>query len=311
MKKYYIPLMALAISLLTISCSNTDSYEDNNSTPSLGDVKKFNELSFLQNNLVQVSEDGSFIRRVNGLPINENDTTVVYIGKDNMAQAEETFIDWLAPNTIVTNIDNGLEARLTDEEGKTQGTVFFKPTDSSLTFNGLPTLAEVTFSQGTAIKHVTKVVFLPHSSWPLTRKESPYYVGDLVEKATYDEGVQKWLCIREAKEGESGLLVYLSHRTVFPSSSIDINKFASPSDAKTVSSIIRPHFDAFQKFFSVADMSLISGDYYWIDDYKVIMSGIYSIRLSDGDIDWWNVSFYEPHKRYIQVASFGMEEYPD
>lgn len=304
MKKYYILLMAMAIAFFSVSCGDNDD-DNGNNTPD-GKPLGFDDLGFLQSNLVLVNEGGEFVQRINGATLVSGDTTTVYIGRDDLAHAESTFISWLSPTTVVNETKEGLSADLTDGEGNPQGTVFFREAMAGDTFQNGRVLAVVTFSPETDIKHIEKVVFLPHKLWPLAKKESPYYVGDITKEKTYDEGDRDWLCVREAKEGECGLLVYLSQRKSLWNSGV-INNFASPNNAKAVSAAIRPQFEAFKQFFSAAGMTL-NTDYYWINDWHSFLPGIYSIRFSDGDIDWWNTSFKNPSWRYVQVKTFTQQE---
>lgn len=309
MKKYYFLFMAFAIAFSATSCSKDDDENNGSNTPD-GSLEEVDELSFLQESLVQTNEKGEFVKRINGAVLDQNDTTTVYIGRDDRQHAEKTFLEWLSPTTIVNETKNGITAQLKDEKGNFQGTVYFSEALTSDKYNDHIALAVVTFSPETAIKHVKKVVFLPHEAWPLNKhKESPFFVGDTDKRGTYDEGVRDWLCVREAKEGECGLMVYLSQAVDLWDDTV-IDHFASKSDAKAAAATIGPQFSTFQNYFRSAGMTL-DGDWYWINDYRSFPPGIYSIRLTNGDIDWWNTSFKNPKHRYIQVSTFNQQEYDD
>lgn len=309
MKRIYVYLAALTMAFTTMSCDDDVNNEDIKPVR----IDKFDELTYLQNNIVQVDENGKFVCRINGLPL-KSDTTVVYLGKDDVKQAEDTFLSWLAPNTVVNHVNNGFEVNLTDGKGTPQGKVYFRSADNATTFRSHPVLAEVTFSPETDIKHVTKVVFLPHEAWPVQGKQSKFFVGDVIRADWFTpEGAGNlWLCVREATEGQSGLLVYISHKKGCWDKWY-CKYFASPSTAREVSAILRQQWDAFAVYFKSAETELVKGDYHWINDTKdmVFETGIYSIRLSDGNIDWWGTVWKNPSWRYIEVQTFGMEDVED
>lgn len=306
MKRYYLFLMAIAIAFATVSCGDKEDDNNENGQQS-GPVEGYNDLDFIQSNLVEVNEKGEFVKRVNGAALVSGDTTTVYIGRDDLAHAESTFLGWLPPTISVSENGEGFSANLTDEHGNAQGTVYFREALSTEKFHNSQALAVMTFSPETDIKHVKKVVFLPRGAWPLNRLHSPYYVGDLVPGGTLDEGVRRWLCIREAKEGESGMLVYLSERKSDWDRADQYGQFASPSNAQTIYSIIKPRFDIFKTFFAAGGMTLYN-DYYWINDRKIVPQGIYCIRFTDGDITWYNTSFFDPEYKYVQAKTFNQCE---
>lgn len=297
--KSYIVIAIGTLAMIACSPNNEDIPEiPQEEQPERGDVTTFNQIKFLQNNIVEVDSLGNFVQRVNGAPLNSADTTELYIGVANLSDAAEMFQSWLSPDTEVrlsapSTID--MEAGLKDESGQLQETVYFKVVDES------PTLAEVTFAKDTMMKHVSKVIFIKDSAWS-ENDESPWLIGDTQSYKTFEDGVRDWVCIRESKNGVSGLFLYISNSTGYCGKSY-IKNFASVSTAKEVSEILRKDWDMYVALFDeVGAGELNKGDYYWINDWH--FPGIYAIRLSDGDIDWFDIIFHSPYKRYIQTKTF-------
>ena len=85
-----------------------------------------------------------------------------------------------------------------------------------------------------------------------------------------------------------------------------LEDFASVSLAKEAAKVTKENRDNLRPLFSEAGMTL-EEDYYWIDDYKyyVFGVGVYSIHLKTGHIDWWEIVWKSPSKRYLQVQTFG------
>ena len=296
--KFYATTTAIALCAATIISCSPDEGITPDTPQERGDVTTYNQVRYLQDNIVEVDSLGNFEQRVNGAPLNPVDTTELYIGVANLSDAAEMFQGWLSPDTEVkllapSTVD--MEAGLKDENGQQQETVYFKVVDEA------PTLAEVTFAKGTVMKHVSKIIFIKDSAWP-ENDESRWMIGDFQYDNTYSEGKHNWVCIRESKMGVSGLFLYISCKKGYYGKYY-IKNFASVSTAKEVSKILRKDWDMYVAFFDEAGAGeLNKGDYYWINDWH--FPGIYAIRLSDGDIDWFDIIFHSPYKRYIQTKTF-------
>jgi len=302
--KSYIVIAVGTLAMIACSPNNEDIPEiPQEEQPERGDVTTFNQIKFLQNNIVEVDSLGNFVQRVNGAPLNSADTTELYIGVANLSDAAEMFQSWLSPDTEVrlsapSTID--MEAGLKDESGQLQETVYFKVVDES------PTLAEVTFAKGTVMKHVSKIIFIKDSAWP-ENDESPYMVGDFDTRDTWNEGKHWWLCIREAKKGVSGMMMYISYHAWGPDILDGSSVWASPGLAKEASEILRGNWDSYVAFFKEADRTLDSS-FYWINDYtySVFVFNQYAIKLSSGEIDWFDCLYRSPRKHFIQLRTFGL-----
>ena len=294
--KSYAAVMVVALCATTLtSCSPNEDITPED-TQYHGEVTVYDQVKFLQDNIVEVDSLGNFIQRVNGAPLNSADTTELYIGVANLSDAAEMFQGWLSPDTEVnlsapSTID--MEAGLKDENGQLQETVYLKVVDEA------PTLAEITFAKGTVMKHVSKIIFIKESAWP-ENDESKWLIGDFQYDNTYDDGKRNWVCIRESKKGVSGLFLFISLKKndwgIFRT-----GKFASPSLAKEASQILRNDWNLYVALFDEAGAGkLVQGEYYWINDWSIF--SVYSIRLSDGNIKDW-ASGYTFHK-YIQIKTF-------
>lgn len=300
--KFYVALMAVA--LCTASATFTSCTPDEDVTPDesqeQGEITTFDQVRFFQDYLVETDSLGNIVQRVNGAPLDPVNTTELYIGVENIEEAAEIFKNWMSPDTEVnlsapSTID--MEADLKDLDGQVQETVYFKAVDET------PTLAEVTFAKGSVIKHVSKVIFIKESAWP-DNDFSPFYEGDTEDSETYEEGIQTWVCIRQAKSGQSGMLMYISEGEYICGTNY-IKQFASPSLAKEASKVLRKNWNSYVTYFKNANRTL-DNSYYWINDHSDWWGAIYAIRLSDGDIDWFDIILKSPYKRFIQIKTFGL-----
>ncbi len=296
----FVPLTIGMLSLAACSSDNDDSNNNDNDTHE-GSVTSFDQVKFLQNNIVEVDSMGNFVQRVNGAMLNSADSTELSVKALDIAAATKMFKSWLSPDTKVEAIapsEVDLKADLKDEDGNVKETVYFKATE------GKGNVAEVTFAKGGVLKHFKKVKFI--SRWPLTGGYSAYNVGDREQHDTYTDGMREWVCIREAQDGVAGMLVYLSV-TADNWPPIKIGNFASPSLAKAAADIIKTDWNTYVAFFKDAGQNLNSDEYYWIDDWKfyLVGSALYAIRLYNGDIDWFD-RWMRPHKHYIQIRTFGL-----
>lgn len=301
--KFYAVMMFITI-VGMVSFTSCD--DDNNEEQISGTVTAFDQVRYLQDNIIELDTLGNVKQRVNGAPLNSADTTELYVGVKNINEAAELFKSWLSPDTKVETISPSsvnMQANLTDGYGKAKETVYFKAIDS----DG-KNIAEMTFASNNTFKHFKKVIFMNSSAWPLKAGISPFNVGEYAEFETNWEGVQKFVCVRAAKEGQAGLMVYLttkqSHGGV-----LSVECFASAATALAAANIIKTDWDTFSKYFSNAGMGgkFNQGEFYWYDHYVffLIETAIYAVRLSDGLSDWFlNRPWVE--RRGIIIVTFGL-----
>ncbi len=307
MKRLKFLLLPLAMGLVALTSCSSDDYGNKQSEAESGDVTSFDQVKFLQNNIVEIDSLGNMVQRVNGIPLNNADTTVLSIKVADVAAAKKMFESWLSPDTkteLISPSTVDVKAALKDEDGNIKETVYFKTvTDGN-------DIAEMTFAGSGVFKHFSKVKFV--TAWPglFTEGRSPYTVGQTeLFEAHGKKTPQKWVCIKEAKDGVAGMMMYISdYKTAMGTNYI--SDLATPSLAKAASDVLRTDWDKYVEYFKNADRTLESGEYYWINDwaYRVVLAGIYGIRLSDGDIDWFNSWWvtHLPRKPLVQVRTFGL-----
>lgn len=193
---------ALQAATLTFTACSSD---DDNEADARLETTTYNDLDYFQRTIVNVDDQGNLLCRQYGVPLYENDTTHLYIGVETIEAAEKIFRCWLAPDIeVTTGADNSITAPLTDEEGKSQGTVFFRPGNAG-------TLAEVTVSPETRLLHFSQITFLVNSAWPYNSAKSKWHVGDIVHDVHLSGQYVKhfksgdipreWVCVREASNG--------------------------------------------------------------------------------------------------------------
>ena len=298
MRKYFLSaLCLLSATCMFVSCSDDDDKNGEEQVVESFSVENFNELELLQNHLVQIDSTGARVQDVCGKNLDESDKTVFFVGVKDLNEAKETFKSWFPTNADLISMGDNMTVNLRDEERKDQGTVYFTAKESGSVINNLPLLAEVTFAKGTDIKYVTKVCFIPESSWP-ENIESPYYIGDKVTVRDHDG-----ICIREYSKGRMGMIVAIGNR-YFTSR---VGTGANLSAAKEAASVMQKQMGVFKQLFNAIGTNLEENEYYWIDkDYFYVLSaGVYAIRLRDSDVDWFEVQWKSPKKRALYVYYFG------
>ena len=131
MKKNWIYLfLSMAIVAPLTSCSNDDDepkpvvgQHDPTSDDDQKPIEAYDALEWLQGSLVLVDKNGEVVRRVYGKPLDRSDSTVIYLPVIDPADAEDTFLGWVAPDKGTTQTDSGYDYTLTDPEGNYQGAV--------------------------------------------------------------------------------------------------------------------------------------------------------------------------------------------
>ena len=100
-----------------------------------------------------------FQTRVSGDVLYPDTPDHLYLAVDNLAQAKQFFLQWIAPDVQVTENGGALSCPLTGKDGKSQGTVYFTPGDGAA-------VAEVTFSKDVRLPDIYQLTFLLRSAWP-------------------------------------------------------------------------------------------------------------------------------------------------
>lgn len=278
--------VAFAAALTFAACSKDD---DNDNKPSDRlEEASYDDLSYFQRAIVDVDSLGNFLFRKYGVPLYVSDTTHLYIGVESLAAAEKIFRYWLAPDIeAVAATDNSLTVNLTDVNGKAQGTIFFRPGTGG-------TVAEVTASQDTQLKHFSRITFLNNSAWPLNGVSSKWHVGDVVHNVHLDADIERlfvggdipreWVCIREA--GYSTMwgvnfgvpplfcaITKQSYNIPVPgkwvnAAGIVASKYCpSLGTANVIKDLLHKDWDFFAACFDESGNGSPGLDGYWINDY--------------------------------------------
>ena len=182
MKKNWIYLfLSMAIVAMPMtSCSNDDDeskpkeeqQHDPTSDADQVAIAAYDALEWLQGSLVLVDKNGEVVRRVYGKPLDRSDSTVIYLPVIDPADAEDTFLGWVAPDKGTTQTDSGYDYTLTDPEGNYQGAVSFIVEDGE---NG--EIARMTVAPGTNLKQVSEVKFIKAEAWPENAVSERYTAG--------------------------------------------------------------------------------------------------------------------------------------
>ncbi len=282
MKKQYSIMWLMAVAYaatLTFTACSSDG-DDNNNDSERFETTNYDDLNYFQRAIVDVDSLGNFKCRQYGVPLYENDTTHLYIGVETLEAAEQFFRQWLAPDiNAVAAADKSLTVNLTDEDGKAQGTVFFLPGTGG-------TVAEVTVSPETKLRHFSQVTFLLNSAWPFNSAKSRWHVGDILHDVHLDGKIElylktagdvprNWVCIREASNGVKPMFCAITKQSYnvpiagkwIYSALISQSKYCpSMPTAETIKDILNKDWDFFVACFQECGCGSLGGDGYWIDD---------------------------------------------
>lgn len=292
MKKYFLSsLFLLSTTCLFFSCSDDDDNNEGANIPESGSVEFFNELELLQNHLVAIDSTGAWKMRINGEPLDDADTTLLFMGVKDIEEAKQIFKRWFPDNADIITMGDNMTVNLRNEDRKAQGTVYFTAKTQGSTINSYPLIAEVSFNAD--IKYVSKLYFIAENSWP--ENETPKYaVGDMKSSGH--------MVIRQSKNGESLMAI----------------KFTEPYTHKTNYSwlhalaiqavgILQKDMELFKILFKDNGIEFNESEFYWTGggysegfwDF-----GAYAIRPKDGKIDWFTAVWKKPKKRRIDVEVF-------
>ena len=306
MKKVLLASLYLMASVFMLTaCSDDD--DDNNASemPQEGEVEFFNELSFLQNSIVEIDSTGAKMGVSCGKALDEMAPTELYVGAENIEEAKEIFLSWIINQESVISTGNNITVSLKSEERNDQGKVYFTAKEQGSMVGEYPLIAEVTFD--TDIKYVSKVYFINKSSWP-NNAGSEYFVGDIVPCLTLgEEGVKNFVCIREYSAGVKGMLVSISDKSY---DFAGIAWIATETKAKQASEIIRKDWNTFKVFFEDAGLRL-NDDYLFYNAQKKfwgIPIGTYAINLHTGSTDWYGITKERRHLYCYSVDEDGEVE---
>ena len=288
-----------------------------------GKATAFDDLSYFQNAIVRVDSLGRFVERNYGKPIYDNDTTTVYIGVETLEEAREMFNLWLAPDvktTTQTPTTTDVTATLTDREGNVQGEVYFKAANDGAT------IAEVTTTA--AVRHFSKVSFIPNSAWPHNAQDGLYVKGDIIsanvkyERKSGDviERTMKMVCVRSQSNGVPPLFAGISPEKLNTcinvsgtrkiwDSGYDLTDLAHQADAEEIAKCLQQDWDLFVAMFEYAgEGPLKANEMYWINEEHIdfMYRDMFAINLSNSQIDWYDHTWREPEFYGLYVKKTGI-----
>lgn len=287
-----ILLMTLAATLFQ-SCNKQDP------EPPATDVNtNFDDLSYFQNSIIHVDSLGNFKYRAYGEPLNADDTAHLFIGVDELAQAEQFFREWIAPDVEISNDNGNLTCPLTDEDGNAQGTVYFKPA------SGIDHIAEVTASNDTRLLYFSKITFIHNADWPVTVTGTKWSKFDIVHNLNLspindylndEDKSLNWVCVRESGNGIKPMFCtvtktdYGCYDAVRDEEAskhywIRVSSFCPRmSTAQSIGNMLQTDWDFFMEVFHDATGTNHLDGYSWIDDthskYYVIIIYYYYERF--------------------------------
>lgn len=339
MNKTKIILWLMAIALAATSSFSACSDDDENNIdnkPADGDsiaITSFDDLFFFQTSIVPIDTLGQFEGRAYGEPLDNNDTTHIYIGVETLAEAEEMFRTWIAPDVELSTTvptTNGLTCPMTDIEGKPQGIIYFKPGTES------GHVAEVTASEGTDLKHFNRITFLLNSAWPYNSDEQYFFLGDIVPFAAKtvkndlftipipflfvnidisdgsDEEVLDFVCIKEGGNGVKPQFISTYPKNVEADQVEDGNAWIpSVGTAEGIGKIISKDWDYWVEVFKEARCGQLNDEYYWYDQWRgygyLLYQSAINLKKNKHEYFWGErekkILFNQNRKTDIQVLN--------
>ena len=229
MKKnlFYLFMLLAAAAMPLTSCEKDPQIEEEYQKPGEDYVEEtrpvsaYDGLSWLQSNLVDVDDNNNVISRVYGKPLDPSQPTVISVPVNDFADAESTFLRWVAPGKEATKVDGGYDYNLTDRDGNPQGTVSFRAVEGEAGVK-----ARMDIAPGTDLKQVTEVKFIDAELWPenaayqRVERRKIYWMEDYELRwsdsgpYTLDLHVEKkklpFYCLQDNANGKEGILVWLS-----------------------------------------------------------------------------------------------------
>ncbi len=247
------------------------------------EINTYDDLDYFQNSIVHIDSLHNFIYRAYGVPLYADDTSQLYIGVESLEEARDIFMNWIAPDAVVKENSGDLTCELTDENGLSQGTVFFRHVE----LNGR--VAEVSVSNGTRLYYFSQVTFLYNDAWPLVNSaQSRWHKFDIVHniKPTNIQGYfhdvdrsLNWVCVRESGNGIPPMFCTLTksgYCCAQPDAGVyeEWDKFdnlqksrycPALGTAQGIGHILQADWDLFNAVFEEANGSPIGERPYWYD----------------------------------------------
>lgn len=266
--------IAIAATATLTACSDNDDDNSNNGNGGnpAAEVVTFDDLGFFQNAIIEVDSVGDMMTRYYGMILDEAEPEHLYIGVDNLAQAQTLFSQWLAPDVQTTAdipVNGSLTCPLTDMEGKSQGTIYFTPSNGA-------SVAEVTASADTNLRHFNKITFLANDAWPTNDEDEPvlFHEGDIISHIfdfsrdpNYNQPLN-FVCVRQASKGVKPLFCAITRYQYYRPSYVSTRAYVpNVGQAKAISTLLSSSWDFYADCFNRAACGkLEKGQAYWIKE---------------------------------------------
>lgn len=301
--KYLLYAMMAAATVSLPACSGDDDPIIDDENP---EQEVVDQVAALKQSLL-TEENGQEVL-LRGVALDAADPTVVSISVDDSDDAYRRF-SMLFSDDTETNAE-GVTFVLTDTLSQNAGTArFVKSSDA----NGLVAYAEFDVP---AIPQLSRINYILHSAWPDNAKVKGFHKlgvryeykgwssGPTVDSSFDKDEWFRYVCVREYDGGEPALLIAISpnmHYINWRKSGKYSARIPGKKRALGISDLLRSDWDTYARFFNKDGDVLNKGEYYWIDSGSEYLVATYrdAIRLSDGDIDDWDVHYKEPEKRVI------------
>lgn len=277
MKKglFYVLTACLMACPVFTSCSDDDDEVEN---PDIGTELVIDEVEYLQNSLVKVDENGKFLYRICGKPLDDADTTKLYLGVKDVAEAKARFRGFFPETTQFEESGQQVVARLKDNAG----TVTFIETANE------EEIARVEFSVSPSLHLVSSFHFLNENAWP-DNDESEFVEGD-----AFSFDGMRYVCIRSDANGNPALFFHISPEKFMVK---EMRSNVSFAEAAVIRDILLAddgrRFAGFQKLFERAGLTLTKNEDYSICETKApgfwdTSCTYYTINLETGKTeDHW------------------------
>lgn len=159
------------------------------------------DIDFIQSSIAPINSDGSLKCHLLGAPLDEADSTVVSVETGDMSQTVALVSSILLEPERLTAGDKGVYTyELRHSDGQAYGVATLRPVEDDNVF------AVFSVTPSNALRYVSEIHFL--KKWP-ENGSSPYSIGETRVRDNI-----KFVCIREASKGISGIFVGVQYSDV-------------------------------------------------------------------------------------------------
>lgn len=311
--KFALMAVCLMAAPVFTACSDDDDDDDRPSReecPEEVEVYRFDQQNFLQQSIVKIDEEGNWVCRKYGKPLDEADSTCLSVQAATMEEAKTSFKSLFSTDASFTENGDKITVALKDENDKSQGTVVFEPVTAAE--DGA--FAHVTFNTTPEMLYVSEIRYT--TEWEDNDLEfSPHSVGDKVSikiDTPYEQGNRDFVCIREATPGRSGVLIYISNKRYCG----DVHGngkggsrnyiYADKSDAKLVSEIMRSNWNYYNTVLKNGGQPYDRDFSVWYEDtdWYLVVEYRHWIRLKTGDTGKNDVKWGSKEREFLLVKHF-------